>query len=97
MEAEDQLGVQGVRVRNEKKTGSLHGSKESKMTSKSQTHSQIMKMMKTMEEFGRNMQLAGGDAGPPPLPATELLLAQLSSGRSKSNELSAVAHLLPTR
>lgn len=75
LEAEDHLGVHGVRVRNEKTAGSIHGSKESKMTSKSQTHSQIMKMMKTMEEFGRNAQLAGVDGGQAPLLATDLLLA----------------------
>lgn len=100
LENDDQLGAQQQRrVRKQKTMGSVHESKskESKMDSKSQTHSQIMKMMKTMEEFGKQAQLGGADSGQQAVLPTELLLAQLSPAHSKDSEWAALVHLLPAR
>lgn len=58
-------------------------SKQSRVTSKSQTHSQIMNMIKSLEEYGRNIEIQRYHTH---VLGNEILIAQLGSNRSKSDE-----------
>ena len=56
-----------------------------------------MKMMKTMEEFGRQAQLANGDSAHQAVLPNDVLLAQISPAHSKDSEWAPFVHLLPAR